>query len=136
MCSSANSFPLSIGPYFNFGAYEVTPFTYVSILVESKSKNMTGAWVPATRIGPVLKQHKKSTETYETVIKCIAKNCKLEEKGELSTATNGEVALNNACQAVFNQCTLLRCTRHFKVNCRECLKKLGISSSLKEVSIK
>ena len=66
MCSPANSFPLSIGPYFNFGAYEVTPFTYLSILVESKSKNMTGAWVPATRIGPVLKQHKKSTETYET----------------------------------------------------------------------
>ena len=80
MCSSANSFPLSIDPYFNFGAYEVTPFTYLSILVESKSKNMTGAWVPATRIGPVLMQHKKSTETYETAIKCIAKKMQIRRK--------------------------------------------------------
>ena len=79
MCSSASSFPLLVDPTFNFGAYEVTPFTYRSILVESKSKNMTGVWVPVTTIGPVVIQHEKSTETYETAMRCIAKKCKLEE---------------------------------------------------------
>ena len=34
MCSSASSFSLSVDPTFNFGAYEVTPFTHRSILVD------------------------------------------------------------------------------------------------------
>ena len=104
--------------------------------MESKSKNMTGVWVPATMIRPVVIQHKKSTETYEIAMKCIVKKCKLEESGELFIITDGEAALINPCEAVFDQCTKLRCTGHFEVNCREFVKKLGISSSLKEVSIK
>ena len=104
--------------------------------MESKSKNMTGVWVPATMIRPVVIQHKKSTETYEIAMKCIVKKCKLEESGELFIITDGKAALINPCEAVFDQCTKLRCTGHFEVNCREFVKKLGISSSLKEVSIK
>ena len=61
---------------------------------------------------------------------------KLEESGELFIVTDGVAALINACEAVFNQYTMSRCTRHFEVNCRELLKKLGISSPLKEVSVK
>ena len=61
---------------------------------------------------------------------------KLEESRELFIGTDGAAALINACEAVFNQYTMSRCTRHFKVNCRELLKKLGISSSVKEVSVK
>ena len=63
MSSSANTFRLSVDPTIHFGAYEVTRFTYRSILVESKSKNMTGVWVLATMTGPVVIQHEKSTET-------------------------------------------------------------------------
>ena len=84
----------------------------------------------------VVIQHEKSTKTYQTAMRCIAKKCKLEESGELLIVTDGEAALSNACEAVFNQCTMLRCTRHFEVICREFLKKLGISSPLKEVIIK
>ena len=69
-------------------------------------------------------------------MRCIATKCKLEESGELFIITDGEAALINPCEAVFDQCTMLRCTGHFEVNCREFVKKLGISSSLKEVSIK
>ena len=76
--------------------------------------------------GPVVIQHEKSTETQETAMRCIATKCKLEESGELFIITDGEAALINACKAVFNQCTMLRCTRHFEVNWREFLKKLGI----------
>ena len=116
MCSSPSSFPLSVDPTLNFGAHEVTHFTYRSILVEYKSKNMTGVWVLATVIGSVVIQHEKSTETYQTVMRCIASKCKLEESGELFIVTDGEAALITACKAVFNQCTMLRCTRHFEVN--------------------
>ena len=133
MSSSASSFSLSVDPTLNFGAYEVTPFTYRSILVESKAKNMTGVWVLATIIGPVVIQHEKLTETFETAMRCIARKCKLDEDGELFIVTNGETALINAWKAEFNECTMLRCTRHFEENCTEFLKKLGISSSLKEV---
>ena len=90
---SESPFPLSVYPTFDFGADEVTTFTYRSILVESKSKNMTGVWVPATMIRPFAIQHEKSTETKETVMRCIAKKCKLEESGELFIGTNGEAAL-------------------------------------------
>ena len=107
MCSSASPFPLSVDPTFNFGADEVTPFTYRSILVESKSKNMTGVWVPATMIRPVAIQYEKSTETKETVMRCIARKCKLEESGELFIVTNGEAGLINACEAVFNQIKIM-----------------------------
>ena len=95
---------------------------------------MTGAWVSATMIGPIVILHEKSIEIYETAMRCIAKKCKLEESGELFIVTDGEAAFINACEAVFNQCTMLRCARHFEVNFRQFLKKLGISSSLKEVS--
>ena len=94
---------------------------------------MTGVWVLATIIGPVVIQHEKLTETFETAMRCIARKCKLDEDGELFIVTNGETALINAWKAEFNECTMLRCTRHFEENCTEFLKKLGISSSLKEV---
>ena len=136
MCSSASSFALSVDPTFNFGAYEVAPFTYQSILVESKSKNVTEVWVPAALIGPIVIWYENSTETYETAMRGIAKKCKLEESEELFVVTDGEAALINACEAVFNQCAVLRCTRHLEVNCREFLRKLGILSSFKDVSMK
>ena len=65
-----------------------------------------------------------------------SEKCKLKESGELCIVSDGEAALINACEVVFNQYTMLRCTRHFEVNCRKFLKKLEISSSLKEVSTK
>ena len=59
-------------------------------------------------------------------MRCTVKKCKLEESEELFIVTDGEAALINACEAVFNQCTMLRCIRHFEANCREFLKKLEI----------
>ena len=40
-------------------------------------------------------------------MRCIAKKCKLEESGELFIITNGETALINACEAVFNQIKIM-----------------------------
>ena len=65
-----------------------------------------------------------------------SEKCKLKESGEQCILSDGEAALINACEVVFNQYTMLRCARHFEVNCRKFLKKLEISWSLKEVSTK
>ena len=102
MNSSASAYPISVDPTFNFGAYEVTPFTYRSILVESKSKNVTGEWVPATMIGPTNIQHEKSTEMYQTAMRCVGKKCDLEEKDDLYIITDGEPPLINACKEIFS----------------------------------
>ena len=61
--NSSKTFPLSIDTTFSFGTYEVTSLSYRNVLVESKSKNVTDVWVPATMIGPVITQHDKSAQT-------------------------------------------------------------------------
>ena len=47
---------LSADGTFNFGKFEVTPFTYRHPNIEWKSKNIPDKWVPATITGPTLIQ--------------------------------------------------------------------------------
>ena len=54
---------LSVDRTFNFGKFEVTPFTYRHPNIESKSRNIPGAWVPATMLGPTVIQSDKKIET-------------------------------------------------------------------------
>ena len=44
--------------------------------------------------------------------------------------TEGEPALIKVWKANFQNSTMLCCTRHFEENCKEMLKKIGISSSI------
>ena len=127
-------FPLSVDPTFNFGAYEVTPVTYRNMLFECKSRNMRNVWVPATMIGPVIIQHDKSTPSCDVALSCIAKKLGIEIE-DLLIITDGEQALIGACNTCFKNSTILQCTRHFEVNCREVLKKIGVPSSTEEIMI-
>ena len=127
-------FPLSVDPTFNFGAYEVTPVTYRNMILECKSRNMRNAWVPATMIGPVIIQHKKSRPSYDTALSCVVKKLGIERE-DLCIITDGEQALIDACNNCFKNSTMLRCTRHFEANCREVLKNIGVSSSIEEIMI-
>ena len=109
----------------NFITYEVTPLTYRDALVESKSKNVRHERVPATMIGPAIIQHDKSTQTYETALMCIAKKIDLHKNVGVCITTDGEPALVEACEASFQNSTMLHCTRHFEANCKEMLKRLA-----------
>ena len=131
--NSSKTFPLSIDPRFNFGTYEATPLTYRNVLVESKSKNVTDVWVPATMIAPVIIQHNKSAQTYETALMSIAKKIDLLKNVGVCVITDGEPALIEACKASFQNSTMLRCTKHFEANCKEMSRKIGISSSTEEL---
>ena len=69
--------PISDDPTFNFGCYEVTPFTYRSVAFECKSKNVLKTWVPVTVIGPTIIQHTKFDETYKLAMRSIAKKMQI-----------------------------------------------------------
>ena len=77
LSNAAKVLPISVDPTFNFGRYEVTPFTYRSVAFECKSKNVIQTWVSATVIGPTIIQHTKSDETCKLAMRSIAKKCKL-----------------------------------------------------------
>ena len=82
--------PISVDPTFNFGRYEVTPFTYRSVAFECKPKNVIKTWVPVTVIGPTIIQHTKFDETYELAMRSIGKKCKLEIADGTYIITDGK----------------------------------------------
>ena len=125
---SAGCHPISVDPTFNFGAFEVTPFTYRNSKIECKSKNVKGLWVTSTMIGPSLIQQSKDEETYELGIRSVAQKCNLKDE-QISVITDGEQALIKACNRNFANCSMLGCTKHFKDNCEEVLKAIGIAKS-------
>ena len=127
-------FPLSLDSTFNFWAYKVTPVTYRNMLFVCESRNMRNLWVSATMIGPVIIHHGKSTLSYNTSLSGIAKKLGIEREDQC-IITDGEQALIDACNTCFKNCTIFRCTRHFKENCIEVLKKIGVSSNSKETMI-
>ena len=127
-------FPLPVDSTFNFEAYEVTRVTYRNMLFECKSRNMRNVLVPATMIGPVIFHHGKSTPSHDTALSRIAKKLGIERE-DLCIITDGEQALIDAYNTCFKNCTMLRCARHFEVNCKEVLKKIGVSSNAEEIMI-
>lgn len=127
-------FSLSVDSTFNIWTYEVTPVTYRNMLFECKSRNMRNVLVPATMIGPVIFHHGKSTPSHDTALSRIAKKLGIERE-DLCIITDGEQALIDACNTCFKNCTMLRCARHFEVNCKEVLKKIGVSSNAEEIMI-
>ena len=91
---------MSICPTFNFGAHDITPFTCRSVIFQCKSKNLAKKLIPGTMIRPAV-VHYKSANTYESAMRCIAKKCNLENKGEIYIITYGEPASIAACLKSF-----------------------------------
>ena len=87
--ANAIALPISVDPTFNFGAYDITPFTYRSVVFQCKSKNVAKKWLPATMVGPTIIHHNKSADTYESAMRCIVKKCNLENKSEIHITTDG-----------------------------------------------
>ena len=125
MSNAASFRRYSVDPTFNFGVFDVTPFTYRIFMFQSKSKNIAQKWLPATMIGPTIIQHSKTADTYETAMRSIAMKCKLENTSDRFVITDGQPALIAAILNILKKCTLLRCTRHFKNNCKDHLKHIG-----------
>ena len=111
----------------NHGAFEVTPVPYRHQLIESRSKNYPNQWVKATVVGPTIIHHEKTEKTFDTACRVIARKTGLMNK-KVGIVTDGETALINACANNFMSSIGLRCTSHFKTNCKDFLKSVGITS--------
>ena len=122
---SEGGLPLSTDPTFNHGAFEVTPFTYRHQLIEVKSKNVKDHWASATMVGPTVIHHQKTEEVFDLAFRVISRKTGLVNK-EVGIVTDGEEALIKACCNNFRKAVSLRCTTHFKKNCKDFLKSLGI----------
>ena len=85
------------------------------------------------RHGPTIIHHSKSADTYESAMRCIAKECDWENKSEIHNITDGEPALIAACLKSFSKCSLLICTRHFEANCKNLLMDMSIKRNIKDV---
>lgn len=114
------SHPLSVDPTFNFGKFEVTPFTYKHLFLISKRTGTAPAFV-----GPTAIHYSKQKSVYSKIVHAVASNTpSLVDKGK-GFITDGE-ALYSALGEVMHHATGLRCFRHFYQNCKDKLHKLGI----------
>ena len=125
--NSVNKRPLSVDPTFNFGAFEVTPITYRHHFIESRSKNIDGEWTDAVIIGPTIVHHGKSEEVYDIGISSVARKARL-TSATFGYITDGESALISGCKKNFSNAQDMRCTKHFKSNCEDQLKDIGVAA--------
>ena len=126
--------PVSVDPKFNHGAFEVTPLTYRHKLIKSKSKNVNGRWTEALMIGPTIIHHKKTEDGFDIGMRTIARKTDL-TSSEFGIITDGETALIKACRTNFPKSKDLRCTNHFKENCKDFLKSIGVCGELKQAPL-
>ena len=131
---AATAYPISIDPTFNHGAYEVTPVTYRHPFIEAKSKNVVGKWTDAVMIGPTILHHEKTEDAFDCGMRPIARKAGLID-AKFGFITDGEMALINACKANFLKAKDLRCTIHFKENCKKFLKSIGICGERKQAPL-
>ena len=119
--SEVLSHPFSVDATFNFGKFEVTPFTYKHLFLKSKRTGTAPAF-----LGPTAIHYSKQKGVYSKIAHAVASNTpSLADKGK-GYITDGEDALHSALREVMRQATGLRCFRHFYQNCRDKLHKLGI----------
>ena len=117
--SESLSHPISIDPTFNMGQYEVTPIVYKHLLLASKRTGESPIF-----LGPTMLHHKKNVDTYKVFAATCVASCKGLEKAK--GYTDGEAALDRAWKTELTKATYLRCLRHFKGNCQQKLRELGV----------
>ena len=115
------SHPLSVDPTFNFGKFEVTPFTYKHLFLKSKRTGKAPSF-----LGPTAIHYSKQKNVYKRIVLAVANSSPdLADKAK-GFITDGEESLYSALGEVMRHATGLRCFRHFQQNCRDKLHKLGI----------
>ena len=121
-CSKVLSHPLSVDPTFNFGQYEVTPYSYKHLLLKSKRTKD-----PQVFIGPTAIHHSKSKAMYPKIESAVYRSSpglRTEGRGFI---TDGEKALHDALRESMQNDTGLRFFNHFRQNCKAKLQAFGSS---------
>lgn len=120
-CSEIMSYPLSVDPTFNFGRFEVTPYSYKHLFLRSKRTKEAPVFM-----GPTAIHYSKSKPVFKKIAADVAINTPgLSEKCR-GFITDGERALHEALSETMRKSTGLRCFNHFRRNCKEKLNSVGI----------
>lgn len=120
-CSEIMSYPLSVDPTFNFGRFEVTPYSYKHLFLNSKRTKEAPVF-----LGPTAIHYSKSKSVFKKIAAAVTlKTPGLSEKCR-GFITDGEKALHDALSETMKKSTGLRCFNHFRRNCKEKLNSLGI----------
>lgn len=112
--SDLSSHPLSVDPTFNFGAFEVAPFTYRHLFKKKEDwscSSLRWSYCNAPQ------QRPKNLQKH-----CQCWNCKRDARVFI---TNGETALQNALREGLTTATATHCFRHFEQNCKAKHHQIG-----------
>ena len=113
--SDLSSHPLSVDPTFNFGAFEVAPFTYRHLFLRRKRTGVAPVFV-----GPTAMHHSKDQRTYRNIV-----NAETAREMQGFFITDGETALQNALREGLTTATATHCFRHFEQNCKAKHHQIG-----------
>ena len=115
--------PLGIDTTFNLGEFYVTPTAYKGLILENTRDGNS-----PTFIGPILVYMSRTYSAY-----CHLASKILEVDSGIAdlrgVVTDGEAGLIKAMKAFLPQTAQLRCSRHFRENCQDKLKSLGIKGN-------
>ena len=120
--SGIRSHPFCVDPTFNFGKFEVTPFSYKHLLLKSTRTNEAPVF-----IGPTALHYSKSKIVYKKIASAVSASCPELSRKARGYVTDGEKALSDALAETMPKATGLRCFNHFRENCRSKLKSVGIT---------
>ena len=115
-------YPISVDPTFDFGPFEVTPFTYRQLLLRSNRSDVHPVF-----LGPTAIHHSKDSQTYGKIVSSVSRACPQLKTSLSGFITDGELALSNALEEGFPHTTSLRCFRHVHSSCKHKLEEIGIS---------
>ena len=113
--------PFSVDPTFNFGQYDVTPFTYKHLFLKSKRTGLA-----PTFVGPTAIHHSKQKSVYKKIVSAVVNTSPHLSKNAKGFITDGEQALHDSLKEDLKHATGLRCFRHFYQNCKDKLCSLKI----------
>ena len=120
--SEALSHPFSVDPMFNFGEFEVTPYSYKNLMLKCKRTNE-----PPIFIGPTAIHHSKTKAAYKKITSAVVANSLELAAKERGFITDGEQPLHSALGESTKKATILRgCFNHFHQNCKKKLTDIGI----------
>ena len=83
--------PFSVDPTFNFGQYEVTPFTYRHLFLKSKKTGLA-----PTFVGPTAIHHSKQKSVYKKIVSAVVNTSPHLSKNAKGFITDGEQALHDS----------------------------------------
>lgn len=120
--SEIRSYPMCVDPTFNFGKFEVTPFSYKHLLLTSKRTNEAPVF-----IGPTALHYSKTKTVFKKIASAVCASSPELSRNGRGYITDGEMALHDALGESMPKATGLRYFNHFRENCKSKLKSVGIT---------